>query len=133
MRQPLPLDCRPAPSTSTPALAISSWKPIISDISASEGITPASESFVALTRIMNFIAISLRLRGLHPLVEWRGGQSTSARKIFQPLGEEAALRLLAGKGEGALVGAPGFVQPAGAPAKIGAGRVGQMVVVKLFH
>src|SRR6266540_3312066 len=57
-RQPLELAWSPEASSSTPALCISSWYLCISDISFSEGITPASESFVALTIIMNRIAIS---------------------------------------------------------------------------
>jgi hypothetical protein len=52
MRQPLELAWRPDASTSTPTFASSSWNAAISAISASLGMTPASDSFVALTMIM---------------------------------------------------------------------------------
>jgi hypothetical protein len=53
MRQPLLLGCSPEPSSSMPAFASSSWYFAISAMSFSSGITPASESLVALTMIMN--------------------------------------------------------------------------------
>src|SRR5437899_9769016 len=56
-RQPFELGFKPEASSSTPALCISSLYFCMSDMSFSEGITPASESFVALTIIMNRIAI----------------------------------------------------------------------------
>src|SRR5216684_6675309 len=57
-RQPFELGFKPEASSRTPAFCSSSWYFCISDISFSEGMTPASESFVALTIIMNRIAIS---------------------------------------------------------------------------
>src|SRR6267378_617007 len=70
-RQPLELGFKPDASSSTPAFCSSSWYFCISDISFSEGITPASESFVALTIIMNRIVIS-------PL-SWGGGSGRFGR------------------------------------------------------
>ena len=58
MRQPFEVGWSPEPSSSTPALASSSWYWPISAISESSGITPASESLVAFTMIMNRIAVS---------------------------------------------------------------------------
>src|SRR6267143_1627591 len=57
-RQPLELAFNPEASSSTPAFCSSSWYFCISDMSFSEGITPASESFVALTIIMNRMLFS---------------------------------------------------------------------------
>src|SRR6266849_2699250 len=60
-RQPFELGFKPDASSSTPAFCSSSWYFCISDISLSEGMTPASESFVALTIIMNRIVFSVEL------------------------------------------------------------------------
>src|SRR6267143_578969 len=57
-RQPLELGFKPDASSSTPAFCSSSWYFCISDIRFSEGITSPSESFVALTIIMNRILFS---------------------------------------------------------------------------
>src|SRR6267154_2318750 len=57
-RQPLELGWSPEASSSTPAFCSSSWYFAMSAMSFSEGIAPASESFVALTIIMNRIVIS---------------------------------------------------------------------------
>src|SRR6266480_1908714 len=59
-RQPFELGFKPEASSSTPAFCSSSWYFCISDIRFSEGITPASESFVALTIIMNRMLFSNR-------------------------------------------------------------------------
>jgi len=48
-RLPLALGCKPSPASITPALTSSSLKSPIALSSASLGITPASESLVALT------------------------------------------------------------------------------------
>src|SRR4030095_14562013 len=48
-RAPLELGCRPSPASMTPALASSSLYLPISSRSFVSGITPASESLVALT------------------------------------------------------------------------------------
>src|SRR5258707_3748417 len=58
-RQPFELAFRPEASSRTPAFCSSSWYFCISEMSFSEGITPASESFVALTIIMNRMVFSL--------------------------------------------------------------------------
>src|ERR1017187_7905759 len=55
MRAPLELGWSPAPSTRTPAFTSSSLYLPIAEISSSLGITPASESLLAFTIIMNFI------------------------------------------------------------------------------
>src|SRR5712692_3124486 len=60
-RQPFELGFKPDASSSTPAFCSSSWYFCISDISFSEGMTPASESFVVLTIIMNRIVFSVEL------------------------------------------------------------------------
>src|SRR6267154_3449175 len=60
-RQPFELGFRPEPSSSTPAFCSSSWYFCISEMSFSEGITPASLSFVALTIIMNRMLFSNQL------------------------------------------------------------------------
>src|SRR5262245_12943055 len=57
-RQPDLLGFRPLASRSTPALYSSSWYLCISLISFSPGITPFSESLVALTMIMNRMVFS---------------------------------------------------------------------------
>src|SRR6266571_4206680 len=64
-RQPFELGFKPEASSSTPAFCSSSWYFCISDISFLEGITPASESFVAFTIIMNRMLFSNVRR--HPL------------------------------------------------------------------
>src|SRR5437016_5473831 len=53
MRQPFALAWSPEASSSTPAFCSSSWYFAISARLVSRGITPASESFVAFTMIMN--------------------------------------------------------------------------------
>src|SRR4051812_23424513 len=60
MRQPLLLGLRPAASSSTPALASSSWNVPISSkhFSASPAKRPASVSAVAFTMIMNLMLCS---------------------------------------------------------------------------
>src|SRR6266853_4499027 len=60
-RQPLELAWSPEASSSTPAFCSSSWYFCISAMSFSGGITPASESFVALTIIMNRMLFSNQL------------------------------------------------------------------------
>src|SRR6266436_10239747 len=57
-RQPFELGFKPDASSSTPAFCSSSWYFCISEMSFSEGITPASLSFVALTIIMNRMLFS---------------------------------------------------------------------------
>src|SRR5438552_7660572 len=58
-RQPLELGFKPEASSRTPAFCRSSWYFCISEMSFSEGITPDSVSFVALTMIMNRIVFSV--------------------------------------------------------------------------
>jgi hypothetical protein len=58
MRQPFRVGFSPLASSSTPALAICSLQSAIAVSISSDGMTPASESLVALTRIMNRIAVS---------------------------------------------------------------------------
>src|SRR5256885_19200 len=93
-RQPFELGFNPEASSSTPAFCSSSWYFCISDISFSEGITPASESFVALTIIMNRMLFSNR--------------RTRPREIDTPPGRRHPLPFLL-RGEELLVGHhPGF-------------------------
>src|SRR5437867_5913489 len=74
MRQPFELACSPEASSSTPAFCSSSWYFAISPSIFSCGMTPASESFVAFTMIMNrMVSSSLlgplgRLRAQPPLL-----------------------------------------------------------------
>ena len=56
-RLPFLLGCSPSPPSMTPALTSSSLNLPISVMVFSSGITPASDSFVALTIIMTFIAL----------------------------------------------------------------------------
>jgi hypothetical protein len=56
-RLPLLLGCSPSPPSMTPALTSSSLNLPISVIVFSSGITPASDSFVALTITMTFMAL----------------------------------------------------------------------------
>src|SRR6266446_216889 len=65
-RQPFELGFKPEASSSTPAFCSSSWYFCISDISFSAGITPASESLLALTMIMNRIVFSVGLGARPP-------------------------------------------------------------------
>src|SRR5437868_7118224 len=59
-RKPFELACRPSAASNTPAFIISSLnRPMASTISF-VGSTPASESLLALTSIMNRIAVLLR-------------------------------------------------------------------------
>src|SRR5262249_4572831 len=58
MRAPFELGCRPERSSSTPAFASSSLYLPISPMSVSSGMTPASESLLALTIIRNRISLS---------------------------------------------------------------------------
>src|SRR5438309_8114578 len=60
-RQPFELGFRPEASSRTPAFCSSSWYFCIWAMSFSGGITPASESFVALTIIMNRMLFSNQL------------------------------------------------------------------------
>src|SRR5258707_15642698 len=55
MRAPLELACRPLRSSSTPAFISSSLYLPMALSSASLGMTPASDSLLALTIIMNFM------------------------------------------------------------------------------
>src|SRR5690242_9188293 len=72
MRQPFALAWRPEASSSTPAFCSSSWYWAISANASSSGMTPASESFVAFTMIMNRMGLPplLRLgcRGAQPFL-----------------------------------------------------------------
>src|SRR5688500_13303250 len=62
MRAPFELGCSPSPASITPALISSSLNLPMSASSCSVGITPASDSFDALTSTMKRIVISLVLR-----------------------------------------------------------------------
>src|SRR5215470_8422760 len=95
-RAPLEVGCRPVRSSNTPALAISSMYFPISAISSSLGRTPASESLLPLTIIMNRILVSpsgfdfgtrpepvrTHKAELYYYVELRTGSSTS-EKIYR--------------------------------------------------
>src|SRR5712691_12757186 len=67
MRAPFELGCRPERSMSTPAFVSSSLYFIMAEMSFSSGMTPASESLLALTIIMNRIAPSPSLSGCRNL------------------------------------------------------------------
>src|SRR5437879_3621801 len=85
MRQPLELLCSPEASTRMPALASCSWYAPISSNRLSVGITPASESPVALTRIMNFIDISLRSRRFYTYSRMAGPRlDNGCQRLFRP-------------------------------------------------
>src|SRR5688572_21298543 len=71
MRDPFELGWSPSPASSTPAFAISSLKSPIAPISSRLGMTPASESLLAFTRIMNRIDTLLS-----PPVVWDSDGST---------------------------------------------------------
>src|SRR6266700_4727605 len=58
MRVPFELGWRPARSSSTPAFINSSLYLPILESSSSLGMTPASESLLAFTIIMNFMVVS---------------------------------------------------------------------------
>src|ERR1041385_6940886 len=60
MRAPLELGCRPLRSSSTPAFISSSLYLAMELRSDSLGITPASDSLLAFTIIMNFMLVSFR-------------------------------------------------------------------------
>src|SRR5687768_5032058 len=134
MRQPAELGRRPEPSTSTPALAISSWNPTISFSRLSGGILPASESRVAFTRIMNLIAISLKVGLTFPSRTTPAGFDSPPRFLLKarhaPL-EEAALGLLAAKLERLAVRHARIVVLPQAPTQVGARRVGEVVVPQI--
>src|SRR5262245_18834587 len=89
MRQPFELACRPEASSSTPAFASSSWYAAISAKPASCGMTPASESFVALTMIMNRMVLTPLVRvgvSLYWHVERGRPGSTRPPGVFSGLG-----------------------------------------------
>src|SRR6266568_3969252 len=75
MRHPFDVAWSPEASSSTPAFCSSSWYFAISPRIFSCGITPASESFVAFTTIMNRMVLSpllgLRAQSLLLLLELR--------------------------------------------------------------
>src|SRR3989442_9933509 len=64
MRQPFALAWRPEASSSTPAFCSSSWYFAMSVSICSCGMTPASDSLVAFTTIMNRMILSPLLLGL---------------------------------------------------------------------
>src|SRR5882724_550683 len=79
MRVPLELGCRPARSSSTPAFMSSSLYLPIADRRASLGMTPASDSLLAFTIIMNFMVVSpLVFCGNEPL----GSRSVQPRDFI---------------------------------------------------
>src|SRR5438046_4627249 len=92
-RQPFELGFRPEASSSTPAFCSSSWYFCISDISFSEGITPASESFVALTIIMNRMLFSNVRRQPLPFL-LRGDLRAQALLLLPQLGGELGAEVL---------------------------------------
>ena len=59
-RNPFELACSPSPASMTPAAIISSLNFPIALTSSFVGSTPASESLLALTSIMNRIVVLLR-------------------------------------------------------------------------
>src|SRR5206468_1718735 len=87
-RQPFELACRPEASSSTPACCSSSWYFAISPSIFSCGMTPASESLVALTMIMNRMVASPRswVRSSTSTTNqrWRVRQAARAAPAPQP-------------------------------------------------
>src|SRR5262249_17270237 len=90
-RAPLELGCSPERSISTPAFASSSLYFIMAEMSFSSGITPDSESLVALTIIRNRIALFLADLPpqitpapcrLYPQDEWEPCAPTAQPKFF---------------------------------------------------
>src|SRR5712691_6934106 len=81
MRQPFELAWSPEASSSTPAFCSSSWYFAISVRICSCGITPASESLVAFTTIMNRIVLS-------PLFGLRGCLGAHALLLLPELGAQ---------------------------------------------
>ncbi len=75
-RAPFELGWRPSPASITPAFISSSLNRPISVRSCSDGRTPASESLLALTRIMNRIVVSSCLNCLYSDIEQRPAKST---------------------------------------------------------
>src|SRR5438132_4284500 len=75
-RAPLVLGWSPSPASITPAFTSSSLNLPISVSSCSLGITPASESLVALIKIMNRIFVS-------PIVRRRRASRRGRRKVLQ--------------------------------------------------
>src|SRR5439155_21743900 len=65
-RAPFELGCSPSPASITPAFTSSSLYFPIAARSFSSGITPASESLLALTMIMNRIVFSVGLEAGSP-------------------------------------------------------------------
>src|SRR6266404_6883 len=75
MRVPLELGWRPARSSSTPAFMSSSLYLPIADRRASLGITPASDSLLAFTIIMNFMVVLSFVFFLRQTSNWEVGRS----------------------------------------------------------
>src|SRR6266704_6604537 len=89
MRHPFDVAWSPEASSSTPAFCSSSWYFAISPRIFSAGITPASESFVAFTTIMNRMVLSpllgLRAQSLLLLLELRLERITEVVRLDQLL------------------------------------------------
>src|SRR5256886_13129564 len=86
MRHPFDVAWSPEASSSTPAFCSSSWYFAISPRIFSCGITPASESFVAFTTIMNRMILSpLRAQSLLLLLELRLERITEVVRLDQLL------------------------------------------------
>ena len=93
IRQLFELGCKPLPSSMTPAFTISSLNFAMSPSNCSDGITPASESLVALTNAMNRIVLLLvsaltsrACPSLYRHVERPGRKSTCRCDFFWTLG-----------------------------------------------
>src|SRR5471030_2153957 len=135
MRQPFELGLSPEASTSTPVFTSSSWYFCIVARSFSPGMAPASESWVALTMIMNRIVLSpckfnftfeigctVESNGYECLPDRVkrpfSSNSRSAKpeidngplilQFGEPPLKKPPLGLLPCEGKGALVGFPGF-------------------------
>ena len=80
-RAPFALDCRPIPSSRTPALTSSSLYFAIAASAFSEGMTPASVSLLALIIIMNRMADLLLVTGFYSHVERLALGSTSRLSV----------------------------------------------------
>src|SRR5712692_7356512 len=86
-RHPFELACSPDASSKTPACCSSSWYFAISARIFSCGMTPASESFVAFTMIMNRIVLS-------PLFGLRGRLRAHALFLLPELGAKRGTEVL---------------------------------------
>src|SRR5436190_5679258 len=81
-REPFELGCNPDRSSRTPAFISSSLYLVIAAMSSFEGMTPASDSLLAFTIIMNRIVLSPSEFVSLPISRTAGGQIDIRSKKF---------------------------------------------------